>query len=484
MTDKTEFSSFLSGTALISLGTAISALAGFLVRIVPANTLDPYQYGIYIFGVSIVSISTTIIALGIPNGLAQKIPHEEDEEKLYTIAIIFAFTTAVTCSAILFLYSSELANILEEPGASLVLNLFSLSIPGIILLQIIVSGFQGKSDPTGKFLIKDIGSQVTRSALIVLIASTGAGVMMITTGWILAPFLGVFIGSILIHKRMNLLTNPFNLEIQDCSRLIELLRFSIPLMFSGGLWLVIENLDNLLIGYFHNSSQIGIYDASYTIARIIMVGGSAFGFLLLPELSKYHSKNKKKDFNRLYVRTTKWLTIGTFPLLFIFVADSDTILRIIYGVEYISYSLPIIAIGFAIHMFLGLNDYALISIGKTKTILALNTISAIINILLGVALIPPYGIIGAAISSSVSYFILYGSYSLILYKRMDTNILKWKITPYMSVVVLLIGLYLILYQYLNVIITYLILSIIYVVLLHRYVFDNTDKRAIRNLING
>jgi O-antigen/teichoic acid export membrane protein len=77
-------------------------------------------------------------------------------------------------------------------------------------------------------------------------------------------------------------------------------------------------------------------------------------------------------------------------------------LDIFFGSRYVgtAFALQILSLGFFIHAVFGPNGSTLITMGETKFLMWSVLITAIVNIILNIVLIPPLGIIGAAIATA------------------------------------------------------------------------------------
>ena len=94
------------------------------------------------------------------------------------------------------------------------------------------------------------------------------------------------------------------------------------------------------------------------------------------------------------------------PLLIFIVLFPKEIITQLYGINYAEgyIALIILAIGISSNMLTGMTGNILIAGGKPKYNLTCEIIAAITNITFNVALIPKYGILGAAIGTSISFF--------------------------------------------------------------------------------
>jgi O-antigen/teichoic acid export membrane protein len=188
----------------------------------------------------------------------------------------------------------------------------------------------------------------------------------------------------------------------------ELLLFSFPLLAVAMLNMIMSWTDILMLGYFKTPDVVGLYNGALPLARLIPMTLTSVGFIYVPIVSGLYSKKLIGEMGRTYQVLTKWIFSVTIPLFFILFLFPETVLNLLFGMNYIqaASALRILALGFMFHAFLGLNGLSLMVMGKTR-FLMLNSLSgAISNVVLNVALIPIFGIVGAAFASFLSYSVV------------------------------------------------------------------------------
>jgi O-antigen/teichoic acid export membrane protein len=128
----------------------------------------------------------------------------------------------------------------------------------------------------------------------------------------------------------------------------------------------------------------------------------------MPILSELHAENRSGELRRLYTVVTKWVFLGTLPLFMLFVLLPSEIISVTFGAKYAEagLTLAILAVGFFSHTLVGPNENTLKSIGATRRVMYDNATAAGVNIVLNIVLVPTYGIVGAAVGTSVAYVVL------------------------------------------------------------------------------
>lgn len=183
------------------------------------------------------------------------------------------------------------------------------------------------------------------------------------------------------------------------------LLFGIPLIPHLMANLVNGNIDRVFIIRYLNESEAGIYSVAYTIGVIAFVVADACNDAWIPWFAE---KNKKKEYG-IITKTIKLYSI-TLAMCFLgIMMFAPELILIMSGKDYWSgvYCIRYIAVGiFFMFMYRFSVNYEQLN-GRSIYIAPATIVAALINIILNIIFIPVYGIIGAALATSISYFALW-----------------------------------------------------------------------------
>jgi O-antigen/teichoic acid export membrane protein len=404
------YNKIVQGSILIFIGNVFGAGAAFVTRAFAARYLGNSDYGLIILGISSLNILSLLVILGLDQGVARQIPREPDQSKLFFSSLYLVMAIGTSCAVLLYLIASPVATSLNKPLLAPVLKLFSVGLPLMAIFRLLIGGFRGCQDPIGKVIIQNFIYQGGTLILLAGGAYLGANLYGIALSWIVALFASISFGVLLMRKRTELFSGSFKRALYahrnlDIGRLRYMIAFSIPLMASQGLWTLINQFDNFILAYFLPSSSVGVYDASFTLSRVILLIIWVVSYLVLPIFSNLHSDGKYEEMNRIYRLITKWMAFAVLPLYLTFIFYPNKVLNFTFGSEYASgsFALFVLSTGFVINVLIGANKDALIAVGITRRIMWGNIFALIVNFTLNILLIPIYGIGGAAIASGVAY---------------------------------------------------------------------------------
>lgn len=413
---------FKSGIFLF-IGSIFSTFGGFLARTITARFLTTDEYGAIALGLSIISASTTIVLLGLDQGLGRYLPRQESEtiqRRFLSAAFSTAIPISILAGLLLFGFGPTLGKLIfDNVMVGQVFRIFGLAIPCIVTMNLCIGGVQGMEKSLPKTLAKDFTIPVTRLGAIGIVLYIGGTTLGFASAFVISFLAGSAVGVYFLIRYLPI-SEVSDIQLRGLEKeRLELLSFAIPLTLTGVMHIVFSNVDTLLVGYFLTTSDVGVYDVAYLLSNFIVVILSSFLFLFMPIFSRLHSTGEQEQMNDIYSLITKWVVIISIPLLLIFIIFPSIVISVTFGQDYTggSIALSILALGFFTNTATGPNGNALMAVGKTRFITLTTTAVAVLNFCLNIFLIPRIGVLGAAIATALSYSALNVANSLELFRK-------------------------------------------------------------------
>jgi len=169
--------------------------------------------------------------------------------------------------------------------------------------------------------------------------------------------------------------------------------------FAGVLNMANDNfLGVLILGYFSGKESAALYKVARSVVKMMTRIMDPLYEAIYPELVKIHSANKLKEFKKLIKSSTINLMKFIVPIVILLLLFSDTVINIIYGIEYLpsSKALRILTVAIFIHILAFWINPALLAFGKPGLRNFIVFASTASYIALLVVLVPEYSFIGAA----------------------------------------------------------------------------------------
>ena len=185
----------------------------------------------------------------------------------------------------------------------------------------------------------------------------------------------------------------------DINRAI--LAYGLPIMFSNLLAFLIYRVDIFLIGYFLSQQEVGQYYVSVMIAERLLYLTHASSLVFLPAAAHAEEQQKKTP---ILVRVNVWIVLFGAILLGVL---APWIIPLIFSQQYTASVMPLIILlpGIVALIIPKIISADLLSRGLPRLTMYGTAINFVLNIVLNIWLIPRIGINGAALSSTISYFV-------------------------------------------------------------------------------
>jgi O-antigen/teichoic acid export membrane protein len=173
--------------------------------------------------------------------------------------------------------------------------------------------------------------------------------------------------------------------------------------FAAVLDIVLTWLDVILVAALVSPTDAAIYAAAsrfITSGTLVM---QALRLALAPELSRALARDERERASSIYQLATQWVIITSWPLYLAMAVFAPCILRV-FGPAYESgaTALTVLSLAMLVNLATGTVGTVLLMGGKSRWVLADKIAVVTVNVVGNVALIPHFGIVGAAVSWAVT----------------------------------------------------------------------------------
>jgi len=407
-----SLSTISKGGAIALIGAMIGRGLGFINRALIAKFFGPAGLGVLALGLMWLTVFSRLSSGGFRSALKKFIPlHLNDnDEKMVNSTIFTIFSISLTISisggAFLFLFSEFIAiNIFDSEPLVPILKTIAILIPVQVLLKLITESFLAFKNTRYKVIFRDIGMQVLRLPMIIGIVLIGGTILNVAMVYVVSTILLIIASLIVFEKKVY----PFLKKQKNSIDNLEftpkrILNYSLPLLFSASLMIIMGKADTFMLGYFTTKEWVGIYNLILPIAAILTLFLISINQIFFPVISHLHAENNIEDLSETFSTVLRWDFMLTFPF-FVFVVFFSKPLLSVFFEDYVAgwRALIILSIGMMFRSGLGPVGHTLETFGKTNFIFKINSILVLINIALNFFLIPIYGIEGAATATAVAY---------------------------------------------------------------------------------
>ncbi|OZU88240.1 hypothetical protein CIL03_11335 [Virgibacillus indicus] len=391
--ESNAYKKLLNNTLIFAIGNLGSK--GITLLLVPLYTfhLTQTEYGLVdLFQVTI-TLLVPIVSLSIFEAVLRFVMDDEDVSAVFTNCL---FITSISSLIILLL-----STIFFSIGF---MRDFLPYIAIIIILQLFYSlytQFVRGLGMVGLFAISGLlMSLVVLIMNLLFIVWLELGVI----GYLVSMILGLFTSLIYININVNSL-KYINLSSISINLNKRLLKYSLPLMPNTLMWWIINASSRFFILLFAGTSYNGLFATASKIPSILSLFNTIFFKAWeLSAIEEYDSKNKKNIYSNIFNYYQQFLFIVLASILLFL----KTIFEFLIGKDFYDawIYVPFLLIGVLFSSFSSFLGTNYIASKETKGVFKTSIIGGTTSLVLNIITIPLLGVIGASISSMISFMVM------------------------------------------------------------------------------
>ena len=392
--------SVVSAKIIVLIVTALST--PLLYRFLGAS-----EFGEYAFLLSLFAIYMIFVSSGISDGVRKFLAEDRSTANWSELVVGFYFRLAVFLSVV-----GAVLLILATRFGIVTLAFGDVSTTYFYVLAALVVSAQFR-EYTRKTLMGfglerfseplKVLDKLSFVAVAIPLTYVGLGVMGALAGHLFASILVSVVGLLFVHRRVSL-SCVFSSPTERFPRK-EMLTFnsmSIALVF---LLMSLYHIDIVMLHRFRTDAAVGNYRAALTLAEFLWFVPMAIQTVFVHSTSELWSQNRYGKISDLASRTTRYTFLLTAVMAVGLAALANVAVPIYFGPEAEPAIVPLLlllpgALGFALAR-------PILAISQGEGTLRYPVVAtggaAIINLILNVALIPRFGMQGAAVATSFGY---------------------------------------------------------------------------------
>lgn len=395
-------------TIIYGIGGAALQLVGIVTLPVLARIFDPGDYGVLELGFVLSAILMIVVDGGMASASQRSyFDYGEDEEterrRVLSTALLVQLALGAAVAAILVALAAPVSRLLlggrEE---SMVMVLVGVTLPVFAVAQftreILRLEFRAWA-----YLISSVAGAIVGAAVTVLaVTAWDLGVEGAFVGILAGYVLSAAIGLLLTFGR--LLARPSRFELG------VMVRYGVPLIPAAlSLW-ALALIDRVMLARLADLDELGQYALANRLAVPVLIVVTALALAFSPFILSLHQSDPERE-KRVRARVLTDFTavlclIGLISALW--ARELGEIVAPGYDEAY--RSVGIVAFGL---VAFGISSVVVAGISisrRTSWIAVLSAASALVNVVLNLLLIPPFGQVGAAVATLVAYLVLVATY--------------------------------------------------------------------------
>ena len=383
-------------TAIIAIGRVSTQIISFLLLPLYTSKLTPSEYGTYDFLVTLCTFLLPIINLLMEESMFRFLIDAEDKSTKKKIITATCFYTVIGTIIFTIIAAIVMGIIGYEYNFTFII---------FVISNILIGLSNSLARGNGKIKLYSISnfilgaSTILLNILFILVFKLG------TNGLLWANTISNIATATIILLLLKL-PQFISKEYLNRKTLLEMIRYSIPLVPNNLSWIIINVSDRLMLTWMTGTDSNGIYSVANKFPNIVYTVYSFFSVAWKESASRIlKEENKQEYYNSIYkdiknfVKATIVGLIAIMPFAFPVFVDAS------YNEAY-KY-IPILAISVYFTNMSNFYGGIFAAYKNTKIMGSTTFVAAIINILINLIFIPKFGIYAVSFSTLISNFVVY-----------------------------------------------------------------------------
>jgi O-antigen/teichoic acid export membrane protein len=399
-----------------------STVLAFINQIILARFLGAQGVGEVVIAITVVKISSQIAKFGMEEAMMRFVPlyvQKNDNARLkgaIYFSILFCFAISCFFVLLIVLLSRFISlSIFHSHALVNLLPVVAIAIVAGTLRDVIAGVLKGHKDTARALIPESFISPFFRIAIFLILTlyavSSFTAVVAFVGGEVFAVLLSI---RFLLNK---LTTIKSGRTLYDNRKVLQV---AYTIIFSSLSMLLFTQTDILVLGMLlPTKGGVGIYGYAAKLVFLVYFPMFAFGSSIPPILSSAYSKGDRAELEKVTRTSTRWILSMSMPIVLVLILEGRYILGYVYGSEFES-GYPVIIFLTVAHLIsagTGLVGLFLQMTGQHKVYMKLNVAFLIANIILNFVLVSRYGMVGAAVATSLCIAMLEITCAFFIFKR-------------------------------------------------------------------
>lgn len=391
----------VKGSFWLYLGASATLFFTWLSTIVLARLLDKELWGIFASTIMITSFLSAFYDLGIGYSITHQLSKSNVNKKkrmgIVEILIKYKIILTLIFTALIFLFSDFIAYSFHSPSSGIY---FKVSAVYFFLFNF--SGtfdnvFNGLKWFKQSTLISG-GHYLLRFVFPAVLVYFGFGVSGALIGYIIAL--------VLVTAAQYYLLRKFIFIKSNCQeRISPLIVYGFFMGISAMIGSIVGWTDSIILGVLIGTTAVGIYKIAFGTTAALATLIATFNRVIFPIFTTAESgENRGRHIISALNNVLKYGSFFIMPAMFGIILSSGGIIQVFFGTQYAESALPLAIMSY--FLFDGFFTGAILTFfaakGETAFIGTVSIITAIVNVLFNLILIPIFGIPGAASASVIT----------------------------------------------------------------------------------
>ena len=409
----------IRGSSLLLVGRMIGLALDFVSQVLIVRYLEKTDYGAFALALSIVAIGTTVCLLGLERTVGRFAPiyqEKGDHGRMWgTIGLVVGTVLTMGFAVVLAVYALQgvIGGVVDNELALAILLLMIVLSPLQALDSLLIALFATFGSARSIFFRRYVVAPLLQLSIVIGLIATASSVRVLALGYVAAAAIGIAIYTVVLLRmlrKQGVLAELRRDTLRFPTR--EIFAFSVPLLASDLVVVLRGSLTVILIEVLRTTSEVAEYRAVLPIAVQNLFVATSFRFIFTPGASRLFARGDRVALNDLYWQTAAWIAILSFPLFALCVGFAEPLAVLLFGDQYRGAGaiLGILCVGYYVNGSLGFNSLVLRVFDRVRYLVAVDLVTAVVNVIAAVLLIRAFGAVGAALATTGSFILQNAAY--------------------------------------------------------------------------
>lgn len=387
--------------SIVAFGVKVLAAgSAFAMNVVITRQLGAEEAGLYFLAYAVVYVAAAVSRLGLDNTFVRFIAadHIVGEwgriKGLYRLGIRWSLLISLGTAMLLWLLADYLAvEVFGKPAFAEVMRIIALSIPFTALFTLHANALQGIKRIAQYAVVFGVVAPLVLLILALLVqpqnAVTASALYVFASATALA--LGVYWWFQLSAAHASAAVIDRKLVLSSCLPLL-----SVVILIQTVTW-----SSQIMLGVWESSADVAVFNATQRTALLASFVLTAVNSIVAPKFAAMYRQEQHDVLRRTAINATRLMVLFALAPLILMLTFPHMIL-LLFGAEFSSGvpALRILAFGQFINVATGSVGFLLSMTGHERLLRNNVLLAAITALALGFALIPVFGVTGAAIATA------------------------------------------------------------------------------------
>jgi len=412
------------GSGIVFVVAIVSAILGYLLRILLARNLTIEEYGLFYAVFAFVNVVASFRGFGVGQALIKYIPEYKLKAKYSLIkkGVLYYFflqlISFIIILGVVFLFADKLAvDYFKDLNSTNLLFLLALSSVFVIFESVFHVLFLGYKK-SGHYAFTTFFQMLLVVIVTFVLLRFEVGYLSPAYGYLIASIISGITYYFLFRK-----ISPKFFEAKcsfDFKFFKKLTLFGLPLTASAIIGSSIGQLDVLIITYFVDLKEVALYSVALPISMLLRQFAKSISLIIIPVSSEMYYQNKELLIEGVK-NIHKYVLLMITPIALIMAIFAPLIISMFFGDEYLgaTWALRILAVSAIFYSIAHINSNLLLGVGRPGLNAKIMVGISLIALVLDLFLIPFYGIIGAALGVFIASFTMF--FISLIYLKKNIN---------------------------------------------------------------